>query len=624
MNVYLTIVLLVSLCGQAGAAASTAAGRTYPSRPSAAQQKQKKPAHKPRNAGAEENTDKALVKGQAVATLKEVIERSSSIPKLEERALIVSGAAELLWRHDEQYARAAFFKFIDELIGLFEARVNSPQGETSTTSELTAALNVSLKALARKEPALSAQVLERYQKLREEATKGTPPNRILSEKFSLAKESVEVNPQQSASLAAKVIESRVPISFPQYLYDLAGQDSQTADSLYRKSLSILSSGRTYSVNEAILLSAYAFRERMVLTLMTAPGNAQSVKREFGVFTTPLTTPGDKPDRILMDEYLRAAYMFVTSQVQPDSPKAADPAFLGPSYFLVRKLHAYAARLGAAAQGRWQQLEYSIGILSRNAGMDQSTLDYLGGYADRLVADNNVFQFDGGAAAFERAGKTEDKEERTRFLVKGIWNLTQELKFLEVEDRIKEIDHPGLKEQLTDLLNYTAGEAAIHKREWNECTLRASKIKEAEIRLMLLLKGAQAATSSRGLARAVALQYLNEALSLVPKVEKSEDRAKGLMCIAALLSSVDTPRAREVLVAAKNEINSSKAYDRESFEIEVNLPGMMVPIRLADSTFDACLKRVATIDWLSVKAVIEEFDSASARAIAQIAICRAVL
>lgn len=579
---------------------------------------------KEKTAAAEETLEAGSVKGQAVEALREVIEQSTSINEPDERALVVSNAAELLWRYDKDQARAGISSLLDNLIEQFKKKSQASEQAGAEAQKITASINTLLKVLARRDPVSAEQALAGFQSLREEAIKNSPPNLILSERFALAKESIDINIRQSADLAARVIEQRVPSTFPQYLYDLKKRDAAVADALYRKALTTLASAQAYNVSEATLLSTYAFGERMVLLPMPAPKSDQGKGLEFGVFTVPLTSPPQGAEQALANEYLGAAYSFIAAKVAPGSSQAADSAFLGRSFFLVRKLHVYAAGLGGDRQSRWQQLEHSVGNLARNAGLDQTTLDHLGGYAQRLAINSNVFQFDGGASAFERASKTEDREKRAGLIAAGVWSLIQEQKFVEAENRLKEVETPTLRDRLSDLLNYSAGLAAVGKRDWNETALRAAKVKDAEIRLLLFLAGARSSVGGRGGNRTFALQYLGEALTIIPKLENGERRAKGLVVAASLLSSIDRRWGNEVLLKAKDEINRAESYDRGSFELDVELPGVAVPVVLADSTLEACFKRLGETDWAGVQDAVKELKSPTVRSLALIAASHAVL
>src|SRR6185295_2509475 len=109
----------------------------------------------------------------------------------------------------------------------------------------------------------------------------------------------------SVQLAGRILQNGVPFGFPQFLYDLRQTDASVADNLYSQGLTILASGRVYRAVDAIQLSAYAFREGLVLfPILDTDENA---KLQYGILTKRLSPPAYRPDPEITNGYMNAAY-----------------------------------------------------------------------------------------------------------------------------------------------------------------------------------------------------------------------------------------------------------------------------------------------------------------------------
>ncbi|HJY30362.1 MAG TPA: hypothetical protein VJ306_20185, partial [Pyrinomonadaceae bacterium] len=140
-------------------------------------------------------------KAQAIDILKGVVESAADIKETRTRVAVVTGALDLLWKHDEAYARANFIKSAAALSDRFA----SDAAQRQERSDIREAMGVLLRAFARHDPQAAARLLDKFQRLLEEVLKGNTlsPN----ERLSLAQASLDSDTAQSAALAAKVLES---------------------------------------------------------------------------------------------------------------------------------------------------------------------------------------------------------------------------------------------------------------------------------------------------------------------------------------------------------------------------------------------------------------------------------
>jgi hypothetical protein len=164
-----------------------------------------------RDEAAQREVEEAQRRMQAIDILKGVVEGADDIRETRTRLSIITSALDLLWKHDEAYARAKFIK----AAGTLSDRFASDTTDKRERSEIRASMGILLKSLARHDSQAAERLLDKFQKLLENVLKGNSVS--LAERLSLAQAGLETDAVQSAALAAKVLEAGGPGSFPAYL-----------------------------------------------------------------------------------------------------------------------------------------------------------------------------------------------------------------------------------------------------------------------------------------------------------------------------------------------------------------------------------------------------------------------
>jgi hypothetical protein len=585
----------------------------------AAQQRvRNKPEGETRRADLEQRqAEESQRRAQAVDILKGVVEGAKEIGETRTHMTVLTGALDLLWKHDEAYTRAQFTKSAVSLSDRFASNSTN----RSERSQIRASMGMLLKAFARHDPRAANRLLDKFQNLLEDVLKGNSVSP--GERLSLAEAGLESDTAQSAALAAKVLEAGVPGSFPSYLNQLEQRDTAAAASLFRTALSILARGDVYNPVHATVLSTYVFRESQV-SLPRVTGGHENVPLEFGMFASPLSPLTTELNRALVEAYLAAAGSYLNVEVlgleQNANPDAIQVSLC---FFLVKKLRGYADRLGLERGQHWAVLDAKYTMLAERAKLTHAVLSGLTTVAQRIVTENTVFRFDGGDGAFAAAEKALDPTARAELLATGIRQLIDDGRYAEAVQRIAGVPDEKFQEQLNTYRSFRMAEAAIKTLDWHGFNAHVNRVSAARLRAYLILSAALAASDARN--KDLSDEFLVVALALVPKIEDAEERAAALVTVAGILyKGADASWGAQVLNEGVKAINRADQYDGRVYGVTLEAPKYKVWLPLPTSDLSHLFEQAAKRDWPTSIAAAQSIDSKALRSQAYIAACRNIL
>ncbi|HEU4834241.1 MAG TPA: hypothetical protein VFS90_07500 [Pyrinomonadaceae bacterium] len=565
---------------------------------------------------AQRKVEEAQRKTQAIDILKGVVESAGEIQKAQTRVALLSASLDLLWKHDEAYARANFVKAADALSDRFA----SDPIQKNERAEIRATMGVLLRAFARHDPKAAARLLDKFQKLLEDVLKGNTLSP--GERLSLAQASLESDAAQSAALAAKVLETGVPGAFPSYLNELEQRDAAAAANLFRVALSIVTAGRIYSPVQVTVLSSYVFRESSMSVPVIRAG--EGVPLESGMFASPLSPPSRELNQALVRAYLAASGAYLNAEAlaleQRVDPDAVQVAFC---FFLVKKLRGYVERLGLDRGQDWAVLDAKFTILTERAKLRASILSDLATVAQRIVAENSVFRFDSGESAFAAAEKTEDSAARAELLATGIRQLIDEGKYAEAAQRMNDLQEEKYRDQLNTYLSFRLAEASLKKLDWYTFNAQVNRVSDARLRTYLVISAALAASDARK--KKMSSDFLLTAMAAFPKIEDPAARAAALVTAAGILyAGDDASWAAQVLTEGVNAINRANQYDGGAYTVTLEAANSKILLPLSKSDLTHCFEQAAKRDWQAALAAAQSIESKVLRMQAYIAACRNVL
>lgn len=566
---------------------------------------------------ANDDPERANRRIEAISVLHEVIDRAEEVDGFESQAMLISSALDLLWEHETSYARSSFQKTLDR----FFLEYSSKTIVSKQRNQVASGIKTLISRLAKHDSVSAVKALDRYEKLSEEVSQNNK-NLSLKDRLAIAQSSLGIDPTQSARLAARLLDAGVPMTFPDYLYQLEAQDQDSAARLYYAALSQLAGNRIYTPIHATILSAYAFREKLLVIQIRS--NSRSAPHiEFGSLATNLSPPPGRFNGELAKAYLISAYKFLEERVVLLQPRTElDQEYLIQCYFLAKKLNEYAVRLNLNDGGRGAQLSRYYELLSQRAGLTNDALANIAQLAARLVAEGSIFQFDDGASAFEKAKVSKDSNEKLSLLVHGIHDLIEAEKFAEAEKRIGELEDETVLNRMMDYLHFRIGKTAIRKRKWQDVANQSSRINDPQLQTYLFLEGTETAIKNRK--KDVASDYLQLAINAASRIKDKSVKARALVAISGLVASMDSPWSSQALLDAITAINTADNYDGENYSVTIELPKLKLFFPLNSSGIDFCFERSAKTDWVNTIAVTNAISRNNLRAMAQIAACRTVL
>ena len=561
--------------------------------------------------------EQAQRKAQAVDILKGVVESAADLQDTETRVTVLTGALDLLWKHDEAYARTHFTKSAVALSDRFAAETT----QRDERSEIRASMGVLLMAFARHDSQSAAVQLSKFQKLLEDVLKGNSvsPN----ERLSIAQASLQSDTTQSTTLAAKILEGSIPGSFPSYMNELEQRDAAAAASLVRVPLSILASGRVYNPVHVTVLSTYVFRESQMSVPMVR-GGREGAPLEFGMYASPLTPPSRELNRSLVAAYLAASGVYLNAEANGLEQRGdPDPSHVALTLFLVKKLTGYAERLGLDAGQNWRLLDAKYTMLAERAKLNDQMVNGLASAAQRIVTENTVFQFDSGEAAFANAEKVTDPSQRVELMATGIRQQIDNGNYAEAIQKIADLQNETIRDQLNVYLSFRMAQASLKKLDWYSFNSQVSRLSDARLRTFLTLSAAVAANDAGK--KKIASDFLLTAIALFSKIDDPDARAAALVTASGILSSTpDASWNAQVVTEAVNAINHASRYNGGEYEITLEVAKAKMRLPLANGDLSHCFMQAAKRDWAGALVAAQSIESKGLRSQAYIAVCATVL
>lgn len=588
-----TNALLLTLLFACGAAAQAPAGRARPAQ-APTTPKSTTTTNKPRAPQAPKPTNKSArdskardrrERQSAVAALNEEASAAPGVEDSYKRTLILALAADALWFHDEQSARALLSRAWESAVASDEAAAKSVEdayregaaadgtpeafeGLPKGFARVTRARGEVLSAASRHDARLTERYLAEFREsvkparadgaAREDDRERHDVREFLTEfdldqtRLNLSRTLIEEGDYpQAAEVAAAEVAGGASAALMRFLIQFRERESASADGLYRRLLARAASDPRAGANDVLLLSSYTLTPSM-LASVNADGSVNfasvgGVKRSGPDPHRPFA-PG------LMREFFETAASVLTRPARAPDGRGESAAV----FFAVTRLLPYFER---DAPGLVPQLQARLASLSSE--LDARSRDSLANSASRksVTSANPVDPLADDAEYAKTAASAAEREAaRSRLVTRAV-----KLKlWARAREAAEAMEDPGARADSLRLIAVaqaaTAADAFEDDEDGDE---RAAKfVENADVppltRALGYARAAMVASKWRRPSRA--LELLDRAQAAAEQADSgTESRFTALLVVASYAEELDPARAwaaLPALVRAANEVRDS--------------------------------------------------------------------
>jgi hypothetical protein len=541
------------------------------------------------------------------------------------RARSLARIADALWQVDGEQARLLFRKAWDaaevadqESDRKLQEEIERQKAQTGGGYAYSSPPNVRrevLRLAARRDRALGEEFLEKLKAQKIESTASTKstnnPSDAQKQRLALAQELLQADELERAIQFAEPALTPVTMQGLSFLSHLRAKDAAAADTHYNALLGSVATNSQADANTVSLLSSYIFTPHLFVTFsgtgvstsqMSSEVKAADVSPELraaffqaaaAILLRPLPTPGQDPGTTDLD----AKYL-VIKRLMPFFEQFAPADMLESVRGHLNALNAIVSDQTRRRDEEW----IGKGIKPENpaAEREQSLLDRLDRARTSAERDSLYIQLAGMAAdkgdmkAREYASKVEDSETRKQVQAYIDGSLALTLIKKKNTDLALEVVHKG---DLTQLLKaYVLTECA-------KLLTKTDKQKASEL--------------------------MDEAATEARRMEVSDPSlAQALIAVANALKTIDAARVWDATFDAVKAANSAEGFTGEDGELVLSFrskgQSSIHSTDIADFDLNGIFRDLADKDYDRAVELARGFQAEGPRAVATIAIARAVL
>jgi hypothetical protein len=572
-----------------------------------------------------------------------VKDRADALPSLAAEKLpvtsgLIARAALLIWKYDRQKS-ARYFR---DLAGALLDRYKKGRREKADAEGLAhtrQAIKRVLSLWATKDAAAAADLLRSLQDAEAETSQNSDPKARAAEQFELAGELLATDPQQSALLAERVVETSVPLGFPAYLHKLRKISPAAASRIFSKTLTILAAGGVYSYRQQLVLQAYAFREPMIVYPLNEPVDFPGFESlpfpAAGVYTIDYTfDAGDAPDAAETSAFASASLAELSRKLS--GAGKLDGLSAATAYFILNKDAAFLSGNAPASLPTLLQIGAAV---ATNSGVPEQNLTHLANVAREVAAKNFLRLLRNNAS--EAAEKSDDPALKGRVLEQAIFGDIKAGRYDAAEAKIFRVEDRDTREALSDYFWTARAVGAAKQREWASADSYLERVNNRNVRSYALLECALAASNARQQSQST--HYLQAARLTIEGRLSDDEQPQMLAGLLAVLAETNSAEMEGFLFSVARGIN--RPFERVDVDEEDRpTKGLLVPryaggdvwiyskgltdgaisYRLADSGLESAFAGAAARAWLPAYTAAQAIKEPSLKGQALLGVCRATL
>jgi hypothetical protein len=538
------------------------------------------------------------------ALLDEVIASAATLKLPENRALVLSSAADLIWTRDEKRARALFQDALSNLKSMpirFDPKMSNEQ---RSSSRMVAQLRQEiLQMIARRDVDMALELLRASRSAASPIVAAgkdpQPPDEDLRMEQSLAIQIAANDPKRALQMAEDSLSKGLSLDLLNMLGHINDKDKEMAGRFAGDIISKLSAENLVTNKVAAWMAVMLLRQGM-----HPEGD--------GTFITLGGMGGGKTLLKLDERQIRDLLEMVTTAALGATP---DPSFFT---FLPEFMPEIEKRMPERASPLRRRIAESVRTLNPEA---QMFIEY-----QELIQHGTI------EALLEAAAKAPDKA-RLMLYEQAVWKSmgkgeTERARQI-VNDNIRDA---STRDRILENLDRISLWNSVRKEKLDEVRQKIARLKSKEERASILTQLAWGAVVKKD--HKLALELLNEALPLVNFKPKDDNQLSTLLQVVRVYALVEPGRAFEMIESLVDQANNllSAASVLSGFLLpsgvfrkgEMVLPPGYSNVSMRFNQFGKELAALALLNFDRTKAAADRFQRDEARIMARLFIAQGVL
>ncbi|HEU4507947.1 MAG TPA: hypothetical protein VFR78_06905 [Pyrinomonadaceae bacterium] len=547
--------------------------------------------------------------------------RTFNDPMLRARSL--ARIADALWQVDNEQGRMLFYKAWEAAESADiesdrklqeEIREKKARGGSYTYNAPPNVRREVLRLAARHDRALSEEFMEKMKAQKLEAEKSQGPYDLsgaLSQRLSLANEMLRSDEIERAIQIAEPALAVVSTQTINFLINLREKDPAAADSRYAAMLGSSANNPQADANTVSMLASYIFTPG-VFVIFTGNGTSTSQMRAE---TTPAAVTPQ-----LRNAFFQAASAILLRPLPPPGQDAG-PAGIDGKFLVIKRVlpffEQYApAEMVESLRGHLNALN---AVVSEGARKRDEELINRGTRADKPAADREQ-------ALLDRIERAKTSAERDSLYIQ-LAQMMASRGEMKARDYASKVEDPETRKQFQAYLDASLALVSVQKKLTDQALELAQKGELTHIlRVWVLTESAKLIVKTD---KDKAVEIVDEAATTARRIDVSDPALpRALIAVANALKVVDPGRVWDAAFDAVKAANSAEGFSGEDGEIVLQFKAKSQSSihtnNVSEFDLEGIFKELANLDYERAVELARGFQLEGPRAVATIAIARAVL
>ena len=540
------------------------------------------------------------------------------------RARSLARIADALWLVDAEQGRLLFRKAWEAAEGAdlesdrkLQEEIRQQKTKTGGGYAINLPPNVRrevLKLAARHDRALSEEFLEKLKAQKLEAEKSRSPYELsdaLTQRLSVASEMLRSGDVERALQLAEPALAVVGMQSINFLTNLREKDPAAADSRYAALLASSANNPQTDANTVSLLSSYIFTPGMFVIFQ---GTGTSTSQMSSTITPAAVTPE------LRNAFFQAASAILLRPLPPPGQDAG-PAGIDGKFLVIKRVlpffEQYApAEMVESLRGHLNALN---AVASESARKRDDELISRGIKPDQPAADREQ-------AILNRIERAKTSAERDALYIQ-LAQIIASKGEMRAREYASKVEDPETRKQFQAYLDASLANVLVQKKLTDQALELAQRGELTHIhKVWVLTEVAKLIVKTD---RDKALELVDEAATTARRIDVSDPALpRGLVAVANALKVVDPGRVWDAAFDAVKAANSVEGFSGEDGEIVLQFraksQSSIHTNDVAEFDLDGIFKELANQDYERAVELARGFQFEGPRAVATIAIARAVL